>query len=249
MHVLHASILQMQRTLDQVHRLAAKNDRHLRAVLEALHRTGSLTGPGNQTQVPVAGTSHEPSANEGGNSSLLARVVSKVAAPLSLPVTRSRAPAAAAVAAPSVAPGLSTEPPSLAFLTHLTSTGSVAPLPGPGDAAFGSSVDAPRLPTGLVSAGRGLSLTSGDFPAIDTASFGVASGAGGGGASALPPPLGGSGRSLSHLLSRHTSGAGLPGGGLDVGVLFDQSFNRLATAASAVEPDKQPGETKRSRRA
>lgn len=240
----------MQRTLDQVHRLAAKNDRHLRAVLEALHRTGTLTGPGSQTQAPVAGTSHEPPASEGGNSSLLARVDGKTAAPPSLPVTRSRAPAAAAVAATSVAPGLSTEPPSLAFLTHLTSTGSVALLPGPGDAAFGSSSDAPRLPTGLVSAGRGLSLTSGDFPVIDTASFGAASGAGGGGASALPPPLGGSsGLSLSHLLSRHTSGAGLPGGGLDVGVLFDQSFNRLATAASAVEPDKQPGETKRSRRA
>lgn len=232
-HVLHGSILQMQRTLDQCHRLALRNDRTLRVVLDVLQKNGILGAAGSGGGAAVPG----PLAPLAGPVPAgAAPLPGKSIAPPVLPAAgapRVPAAASAASAGPSGAgavSGVTSQPPSLAFLTHLTSSGTVAPTAAVGEAPFdgGVAADAPRLPTGLVSSGMGLSLMSGDFPPIDASAFG------GGGSSALPPPLGGSaGRSLSHLLSRHTSGPQGGGGGLDVGVMFDQAFQRITTSGSA----------------
>lgn len=196
----------MQRTLDSIHKLAVKNDRRLRQLTDALTRTGVLDAAavsrapgtlpaGRDAAAPLAISSSAGSGNKTEGSSVVAPTVTGT--------------------------GLTSEPPSLAFLTHLTSSGATATQDNSASVpSFGVSGDAPRLPTGLVSSGMGLSLTSGEFLPIDASTFGA------------PPPLGGSGRSSGRLISHLSTGPH--------GAIFDQGFTEVE--------EKNPGSTKRARR-
>jgi hypothetical protein len=240
-HVLHATVLQMQKTLDSVHKLASRNDRRLRTLMELLHRTGGLA-------IPLP-----PDSVESGPSSLAGAAGFAVSKPANPPAAAAAPPPQGAVrssgarqtagagaarssaAAPAVAAhsttasgagptaadpsaggvaGLTSQPPSLEFLTHLTTSGSDGSR---GLSAVFSGIEAP-------SSGMGVTGTSvpPDFP-----------------------PIQGQGRSLSHLLSRHASDV------IDVGVLFDlahfQQNGKRNAQASALASPLPPSETKRAR--
>jgi hypothetical protein len=187
----------MQRTLDSVHKLAVRNDCRLRTLMELLHRTGGLSIP--QTAANGESSVTSPAAHDGFTPpeistttdvhSSVGIVRGSIAVPLQ--ATTAAAAATAVGRAPDsseINHDLTAQPPNLEFLTHLTTSGS----------------------DGV----RGLSAV---FPGIDeSGGMGILLG------SAVPPDLiqqhiSSQGRSLSHLLSRHTSDL------VDVGVMFDQS--------------------------
>lgn len=221
-HVLHGTILQMQRTLDQVQKLAIRNDRRLRTLMGLLHQKAASLSSDGGGSVGFAPTGTATADSNAASDKRRSAGAAATPAPAGLGESVSRPEAGMSVsstaASGAVDPtptGLTAQPPNLEFLTLLT-TGS--------DGARGLSAMFPGIEgSGSSSGSSGMGLLTGSAVPSEL----------------LPQQLAGQGRSLSHLLSRHASDV------IDVGVLFDQSHKRHASSAPAQRD--QHAETKRSR--